>query len=242
MKRPYRALSFFQRLFDGHAYLHRASTHGDKLALEVFEDLYALDRSAKFNRAIEEQVKGVSPKNVRIGIQARRADGLFGDLLPGSSQVFSGFAIARGPIATIDIGIETKILHKSQRKQISDRIQGLEKQADYMSTGSDRRQRGNPISVAVIGINRADYTVGYEGERQYKTDGSARQPHPAAEAVEIERRIDHELRPVYDEIIILRYLARNEPPFRFDWFQAAKIEDEYAAALIRILAEYDRRH
>jgi hypothetical protein len=111
-----------------------------------------------------------------------------------------------------------------------------------MSSGSDRRQRGNPISVAVIGINRADYTVGYEGERHYKTDGSARQPNPASEAVEVERRIDHELRPVYDEIIILRYLARNEPPFQFDWHQGTKVEEEYAAAMIRILAEYEARH
>jgi hypothetical protein len=130
MNSRYRALSFFQGLFEGRAYLHRASTHGDKIALEVFEDLYALARSTKFNRAVEEKVKGVSPKNVRTGIRARRADGLFGDLLPAGSKSFSGFAIARGPIATIDIGIETKILHKSQRKQISDRIQGLEKQAD----------------------------------------------------------------------------------------------------------------
>lgn len=242
MSLRYRALAFFRQLFEGRAYLHRASNHGDKLALEVFEDLYALQRSPKFNRSVDERIKGASPKNMRTGIRSRRADGLFGDLLPDKAKSFPGFSILRGPIATIDVGIETKVLHKSMRKQISDRIQGLEKQADYMSAGSDRRQRGNPISIAVIGINRADFTVGYEGDRSYRTDGSARQPHPASEAIEIERRIDHELRPVYDEIIILRYLARNEPPFGFDWYQGSRIEDEYAAALLRILAEYEARH
>ena len=242
MSDHYRALTFFRHLFEGRPYRHRASNHGDKLALEVFEDIYALGRSEKLNRSVDQRLKGTSPKNMRTGIRSRRADGLFGDLLPGKGKSFDGFAIARGPIATIDIGIETKILHKSMRKQISDRIQGLEKQADYMSAGSDRRQRVNPTSIAVIGINRADYTVGYEGDREYKTDGSARQPHPAAEAADIERRIDLELRPVYDEIIVLRYLARNEAPFRFDWYQARIVEDEYAAALLRILVEYDRRH
>lgn len=242
MTSRYRALTFFRRLFEGRRYLHRASTHGDHLALEVFEDLFELQRSRKFDAATSQRVKGVSPKNVRLGVRARRADGLFGDLIPAKFKTFEGFAIARGPIATIDIGIETKVLHKSMKKQISDRIQGLEKQADYMSAGSDRRQRGNPISVAVIGINHADYTVGYEGDRSYRTDGSSRQPHPITEAAEIERRIDHELRPVFDEIIVLRYVARNEEPFAFAWHHANRVEDEYAAALIRILAEFDARH
>jgi hypothetical protein len=110
-----------------------------------------------------------------------------------------------------------------------------------MIAGTDRRKRDNPIAVAIIGLNYADYTVGYEGERAYRTDGSSKQPHPSNEAPEVEARIRFELGPVFSEIIILRYLARNEKPFQFDWQDERTTEDEYAAALIRISAEFERR-
>jgi hypothetical protein len=236
----YRALAFFRRLFDGRRYLHRSSTHGDKLAIEFFEDLYDLGRSKSYINFVDSHVKGVSPKNTRVGIRSRRADGLFGDLIPQRAKVFPSYHVARGPIATINIGVETKILHKSQKKQISDRIQGLEKQADYMVSGTDRRKRDNPISVAIIGLNYSDYTIGYEGDRAYQTDGTSAQPHPADEAPSVEAGIQAELGPVYSHIILLRYLARNDPPFAFSWKSAQATEDEYAATLIRVSNEFDR--
>ena len=103
---------------------------------------------------------------MRQGVSARRGDGTLGELIPGqpATQV-GGSVISRGRVATLDIGVEVKILNKAMIKQINDRIAGLQSQAEYFAKGRDGRRRGNPITAAIIGLNCAEYTVGYEGDR-----------------------------------------------------------------------------
>ncbi|MCA9249253.1 MAG: hypothetical protein KDA42_19160 [Planctomycetales bacterium] len=164
-----------------------------------------------------------------------------GEFIHGQSVLeVPGYKVRRGPVATLDIGIEVKILNKAMVKQVNDRIAGLQKQAEYFVTGRDGRARGNPISVAILAINHAAYTVGYEGERAYKTDGR-KHAHPSQEAAIVEARLRHEVVPSYDEAIILRYSATNDDPFLFSWVDKGATEREYGAALIRLAAEYERR-
>ena len=94
--------------------------------------------------------------------------------------------------------------------------------------------------TAIIGINHAAYTVGYENERSYRTDGKANR-HPIQEAAEAERRLLANVTPEYDEFVILHYSATNEQPFAFEWVNGALTEKNYGAALVRISREYDRR-
>jgi hypothetical protein len=92
-------------------------------------------------------------------------------------------------------------------KQIDHVIGDLQKQVTHF-----RRGAGKPICVAVVGVNHAPYTVGYEGERAFKTDGKSNR-HPAQEAAEAMRRLRAEAAPSFNEFIILPYAATNEPPF-----------------------------
>lgn len=236
-----RMLAAFEGIFAGKIYRHRANNQGDQLATELYEDLYAIGRSQKFVTHIDAIRRGISLANVRAGISARRGDGTLGEFIPGQPTItVPGYNVRRGPVATLDIGIEVKILNKAMIKQINDRIAGLQKQADYFVTGRDGRARGNPITIAIIGVNYADYTVGYEGDREYKTDGR-KHAHPAQEAPIVEERIHHEVVPRYDETIILRYKATNEEPFPFSWVDEQATIRNYGASLVRLSAEYEQR-
>jgi hypothetical protein len=43
------------------------------------------------------------------------------------------------------------------------------------------------------------------------------------------------------EFQVLRFKATNIEPFPFDWVDYEKTRNEYAAALVRISREYDKR-
>lgn len=234
-------LEAFEAIFEGKVYRHRSNNQGDQLATELYEDLYSLGRSQKLARDIDAVVRGISVAQTRAGISARRGDGTYGELIPGQAVLsVPGYAVRRGQVATLDIGVEVKILNKAQIKQINDRVAGLQKQADYFIKGRDGRARGNPISVALVAINSADHTVGYEGDRLYRTDGR-KHAHPAQEAPIVEARIRNEVAPHYDETILLRYRATNEEPFAFSWVDKATCIRDYLASLVRISSEYERR-
>ena len=238
---PFRMLSYFEAIFRGKAYRHRSSNLGDQLSVQLYEDLYDLGRSAKFVLHIDTHRRGINIKNLRIGIGARRGDGTLGEFVPGAATLsVDGFKVRRGPVATLDIGVEVKILNKAMIKQINDRIAGLQKQAEYFERGRDGRRRGNPISIAVVAVNHAPYAIGYEGERRYRTDGK-KHAHPAGEAAEVERRIRGEVAPHFDETIILRYRATNDAPFPFEWVDEGLTRHEYGASLVRISAEFESR-
>jgi hypothetical protein len=120
-------------------------------------------------------------------------------------------------------------------KQIDRVIGDLQKQVTQF-----RRGGGNPICIAIVGINHALYTVGYEGERAFKTDGK-RYKHPYKEAPEAERRLVTDAAPHFDEFIILHYSATNDPPFPFSWVNFTLTSQNYGSSLVRISREYDRR-
>jgi hypothetical protein len=241
LTKKWRLLTAFEAIFAGKIYRHRSNNQGDQIAVELYEDLFSLGNSRKFQADIDEVRRGISLANVRVGIGARRGDGTLGEFIPGEAVLaVPGYAVRRGPVATLDIGVEVKILNKAMVKQINERITSLKKQAEYFVTGRDGRARGNPITIAIVGVNHADYTVGYEGERLYRTDGKTH-AHPFQEAQTVEERIRNEVVPKFDETIMLRYKATNEDPYPFEWVDASRAAREYAASLVRISSEYERR-
>jgi len=233
---PYLLLNRFRDLFAGVIYRHRDSSLGDSVAVCLPEDLYALHRSPKFTARVEDHDRLINARNTVRGINARRGDGTFGERIPNTQPVaLPGLAVGRGQIATVEIGTEVKILAKAMIKQIDRVIGDLVKQV-----GQFRRAGGTPICVAIVGINYADKYTSYERDRDWPTDGREYK-HPSQEVADAERRLLAQARDAFDEFLILRFRAGNEPPFTFSWVDQNATELDYGAALTRILREYDRR-
>lgn len=237
-KLEYRLLAEFRRLFEAKPYKHRASNQGDFVALHLYEDLVTINRSPKLiAAAIERRDRVMNVQNKRRGVAARRGDATFGELIPGETAIAdSGYQVARGPIATVEIGVEVKILAKAMIKQIDRVINDLRNQVAQFKRGG-----GNPISIAVIGINQAQSVVGYEGDRAFPTTGTGGFLHPFQEAQEAERRLRSEAQPHFDEFLVLRFKATNAPPYPFEWVDLRETELDYAAALSRICSRYQQR-
>ena len=232
----YRLLGEFRRLFDGVRYLHRHSTHGDRVARCLFEDLYELKRSKSFVSHVAEGRSAFSPQNRRRGVKARRGDGTFGELIPHvAAAVEPGFMVPRGEIANIEIGVEVKVLAKAMLKQLARVENDLRDQVQQFQTRAT-----NPVCVGIIGINYAEQYVSYEGDREYPT-GVAGQPHPAKEAPRAEARLTAALEPKFDELLFLRYRATNIKPYPFEWVDPIGTPKDYGAALVRISEKYETR-
>jgi len=160
----YALLRGFRGLFEGKPYLHRDSSLGDRIASCLYEDLYTLGRSTNLHERIDAGNRVLNARNVTVGIVRRRGDGTFGELVPaGTALRIEGFEVARGPVATIEIGAETKILAKAMIKQI-DRVIG-----DLVRQTEEFRKRGErPICAGIVGVNFAEQYTSYEGERAQK--------------------------------------------------------------------------
>jgi hypothetical protein len=234
----YRLPAEFRRLFEGKIYKHRDSSQGDFVAMHLYEDLVAINRSPKLmEAAIHRKDRVLNVQNRRRGVAARRGDGTFGEIIPGETPIIdAGYLVARGPIATVEIGIEVKILAKAMIKQIDRVINDLRNQVVQFKRGG-----GNPICVALVGINQAENTVGYEGDRPFPTTGKQGFLHPFQEAPEAERRLRAEAAPEFDEFLVFRFKATNAPPHPFEWADYAGTRLDYAAALARISARYQQR-
>jgi len=234
----YRLLTEFRRLFEGKIYKHRDSSQGDFVAMHLYEDLVAINRSPKLvEAAINRKDRVLNVQNKRRGVAARRGDGTFGEIIPGEPPIIdSGYAVGRGPIATVEIGIEVKILLKAMIKQIDRVINDLRNQVVQFKRGG-----GNPIGIAVVGINQAESTVGYEGDRPFPTTGKQGFLHPFQEALEAERRLRADAAPAFDEFLVLRFKAANAPPYPFEWVNYNETRLDYAAALSRVSARYQQR-
>jgi hypothetical protein len=152
-----------------------------------------------------------------------------------SAIMSSNVLVARGPVATIEIGAETKILAKAMIKQIDRVINDLVNQVNQFERGG-----GNPICVAFVGINFAEGYVSFEGKRKWPTDGK-RYKHPIQEAAQAEQRLKDKAQSAFDEFQILRFRATNAKPFPFEWVDLSRTEMEYSSVLTRLSREYDRR-
>jgi len=208
------------------------------VAMHLYEDLVTVRRSPKLIDAVvlrKDRVLNV--QNRRRGVDARRGDGTFGEIIPGETPIFdTGYQIGRGPIATVEIGVEVKILAKAMIKQIDRVINDLRNQVVQF-----RRGGGHPICVAIVGVNHAESTVGYEGERPFPTTGKDGFLHPVQEGPEATRRLQALAAPEFDEFLILRFKATNAAPYPFEWANYDETRLDYAAALSRISARYQQR-
>ncbi len=203
--------------------------------MHLYEDLHAVATSPLLTRRIEEHTRVLNSQNRARGIDARRGDGTFGEPVPRSTPlVDSGYVTARAEVATIEIGVEVKILMKSMIKQIDRVTTDLRNQADVF-----RRHEG-AICVAAVGINEAEICTTYEGERAFTTNGRNHR-HPVQEAAESAKRLLGDAKPAFDEFLLLRFRATNAAPYAFEWVDATGTERDYGAALVRIARHYDRR-
>ena len=185
---------------------------------------------------IENKETVLNSQNMRKGIKARRGDGTLGELIPHANAIVDpGFAVARGKVATIEIGIEVKILAKAMIKQIDRVMTDLREQA-----ANFRKGLGNPICVGIVGVNHADVCTSYEGSRSYTTGGDGG-PHPIQEAPEAIRRLEEQVRPSFDEFLIITFKATNVLPYKFQWFKYNDTAELYGAMLARTSQEYQKR-
>ena len=229
-------LRTFRSLFEGNRYKHRDSSLGDFVASQLYEDLVALNKSPALVRRVQTHECVVNLANKAVGKPSRRGDGTFGELVPTVVAITEkGLRVARGEIANIQIGAETKILAKAMIKQIDRVIGDLTRQVEeFHKTG------GNPICVGFVGINFAESYTSYEGERPWPTDGK-KYKHPIQEAAVAERRLREKALPSFDEFLFLRFRAANIPPYPFEWLDYEHTTKEYSALLLRISRMYDER-
>jgi hypothetical protein len=233
----FRLLERFRATFQGVRYLHRSSKLGDLIALELYDDLYAIGRSALYNRRVDERHVGINAANLRRGVKARRGDGTFGELVPGSEPVLDeGSVVARGQVATVEIGVEVKIMCKAMVRQVGRVASDIQDQVRHF-----RRKQDQPICVAIVGINHAERYVSFEGEKEWATTGKGKYLHPYQEAQSVETTLRLELDPLLDHLLIVRFKATNYPPFDFDWLDQAGTVHDCGAVIARIARDYDAR-
>jgi hypothetical protein len=209
---------------------------GNTIADHLFEDMYALGLSAKFHAGVDRATHVLNPKGRSPGIRARRGDGSFGDLVPGTTtKTIPGFMVPRGATANVELGAEVKIICKAMIRQI-DRVQN-----DLRAQSQHFREKGpDALTVAIVGINFADHYVSWEGEREVPTTGKGRNLHPIQEAKKTEARLLN-VEPSFTELIQIGFIATNEPPYAFEFVELAKLEARYGSALVRLSREYDKR-
>jgi hypothetical protein len=204
--------------------------------MRLYEDLHTLGRSKKFASRVDTGISVLNTQNKRHGIKARRGDGSFGEIVPHVEPIKDkGFVVCRGPIATIEIGIEVKILMKAMIKQVDRVVNDLKGQAAHF-----RSRGGNPVCVGIVGINHAAHCTSYEGDRAFRTDGK-KYTHPIDEAAEAEKRLISLAAPAFDEFAVLRFDATNEPPYPFAWVNEAETLLDYGAILARVSQQYEAR-
>jgi hypothetical protein len=229
-------LHAFRSLFAGTRYKHRDSSLGDYVASQLYEDLVTLNKSSVLAERVQAHECVVNLANKTVGKPSRRGDGTFGELVPTVVAVTEkGLRVARGEIANIQIGAETKILAKAMIKQIDRVIGDLVRQVEEF-----RKAGGKPICVGFVGINYAETYTSHEGDRPWPTDGK-KYKHPIEEAAAAEQRLCDKAFPSFDEFLFLRFRAANVPPYPFEWLNYDQTAKEYAALLLRVSREYDQR-
>lgn len=137
-------------------------------------------------------------------------------------------------MATVEIGVEVKIVAKAMIKQINRVTRDLRDQVrEFKKSG------GKPFCIALAGVNWAERYRSFEGDKHYDTKGTAKDPHPVTSANEAGLRLVREAAPDFDEFLLLLYRATNLAPFPFEWVGEERTDREYAALLTRVARKYD---
>jgi hypothetical protein len=236
IRRPtaFRLLDAFAATFQGRRYLHRNSQIGNRIADYLFDDLILASADSQFRQDCEAGRIVLNPKGIVPGVVSRRGDGSVGPLVPGHvASPYAGHLVSVGSNAEVDLGAEVKILAKAMIKQIDRVNSDLCGQATHL-----RAKSPDAITVGIVGLNFADHYVSYERDRSYPTGEYG--PHPNQEASEAERRLIGIAQPCFNEFLIFRFRATNVAPYPFEWVAMTATQDEYAAALIRLLRAYER--
>ena len=231
--------------------------------MHFYEDLITIHRSSKLlEAAINRKDRVLNVQNKRRGVSARRWDGTFGELIPGETAITdAGYLVSRGPIATVEIGVEVKVLAKAMIKQI-DRVKNdLRHQVTEFKLGG-----GSPICIAVVGINQAESMTSYEGDRPWPTTGAGGFLHPFQEAPEAERSsarsrsrscrssspdrslvrcgkraVQRGRRPCRRRLRGHQWNLRGRNDGHCEWVNYKDTRLDYAAALSRVSARYQQR-
>lgn len=231
----FRLLGAFEGLFLNKPYKHRVSTLGNFVATHLYEDLLEHGDSAKFIDRVSTAKGAVNIDGSTRGVRARRGDGTFGSVVPGSTpEHVKGFAALQGMVALTHIGAEFKIIATAHLKQI-DRVL-----TDLVGSASSLKEKShNAITVGFAAVNYSERWTGIEGTRSFPVE---RKPQRAIqESEETSRRLLEVARPAFDEFILLRFKATNQEPYPFAWLDERGTAADYGAALIRISDLYEQR-
>jgi hypothetical protein len=145
-------------------------------------------------------------------------------------------SVARAAVATIEIGVEVKIITKAMIRQAGRVCTDMRDQVDEF-----RKHHEDAICVGIVGINHARSYTSYEGEKAWATTGKGKHLHPFQQAMAAEQYVLANAAPKFDELVVLRFDATNVPPYPFSWVDATKTEAEYSAALVRLSRLYESR-
>lgn len=231
----FRLLGAFEGLFMDKPYKHRVSTLGNFVATHLYEDLLEHGDSAKFIDRVTTGKGAVNTDGSTRGVKARRGDGTFGAVVPGSAPAHvKGFAALQGMVALTHIGAEFKIVATAHLKQI-DRVLN-----DLTGSASSLKEKSrNAITVGFAAVNYSERWTGIEGTRTFPVE---RKPMRAiTESDETSRRLLEIARPCFDEFVLLRFKATNQEPYPFSWLDERGTRADYGAALIRISNLYEQR-
>jgi hypothetical protein len=227
----FRLLDTFRHTFQGTVYKHRNSTLGNKIGRALFEDLLKHNVSTHFMRHVDTGLGVVNIGGKVHGKRLRRNDSAFGKPpAAATTRAVVGFAVREGPMAEPRIGCEVKIIAKSQQKQIDRVINDLE--------GFARRTKAlnkRCINIAIVAVNHESDYEGHEGQRTFRN--ALREGEPE----HVTARLDEELAGLYDELLVFRFRATNQPPYPFTWLDDRNVDLDYGAALARIGEKYQRR-
>jgi len=242
--RQFELLNVFESLFRGGVYNHRRSTQGDQVALHLYEDLLGMGRSSLYAGRVEAGTHVVNTANRIKNKTVRRGDGTFGELVPTEvSKSVKPFFVRRGPTATLEIGVECKIISVAQSRQIDRVVNDLRGQlASFKTMNQDA------VSIAIVGVNRAPIYRSVEGankpQSEWKvtlTDGRGSKLHPSQEADRTISTLKDRVFRHFDEFLILEFEASNIDPYNFSWSNEKEVRSLYSSALTRIARSYASR-
>jgi hypothetical protein len=230
----YKLPAKFEATFRDGPYLHRNPNIGNRIADFLYEDLVDIAPGSSLARRAAAGERVLNPAITIPGVAARRGDGSFGIPVPNVPISYEpGFAVARSATATVEIGVEVKIVAKAMGKQANRVIGDLRGQVEAF-----RARGGAALTVGIVGVNFSDVYTSYEGARTYPVGPGA--GSPSREAPTTDRRLATEVAPYYDEFILLGFKATNVPPYPFAWVAGERKEIEYAALLARLIDKYER--